>query len=200
MIGSAVALVIGLTSLVLLVRPFDARPGLATGVTFVRFGLVLGLGVAAVLGVEASVGLIALCVVEMILDGIDGPLARRRGEASAFGARLDGEVDALFVLVLSLLAWRRDEGPGPLVLAVGALRYAMAAAAFLSPRLRGQVPSSLRAKIICDAAIVALLLCLLPLPVPAWPRTALVGLALASLVYSFSFDVRYLLARPATRS
>ena len=84
------------------------------------------------------------------------------------------------------------------MLGIGGMRYAMATASFLWPRLRGQVPSSLRAKIICDSAIVALLLILLPVDgVPAAWRSGLAGLAFAMLVYSFSFDVRHLLENSA---
>jgi phosphatidylglycerophosphate synthase len=194
----AIVLACGILYLLALVRPFDGPIGWATRLTLLRLLLVLGLGVGAVMGLGPSLALTAICVVEMILDGLDGPLARRRGEASGFGSRLDGETDALFVLVLSLLAWRRPDGPGVVVLGIGAMRYAMATASFLWPRLRGQVPSSLRAKIICDSAIVALLLILLPVPglASSW-RDGLAWLAFAMLVYSFSFDVRYLLENSA---
>ena len=37
----------------------------------------------------------------LILDGVDGRVARARGEVSAFGARFDMETDALLLLCLS---------------------------------------------------------------------------------------------------
>jgi phosphatidylglycerophosphate synthase len=167
-IASAALLLGGLVALLVLVRPWPERLGLASQVTLGRLVLVLALGVAAVVAPAPGVWIILASLLELFLDAIDGPLARRRGEASPGGARLDGETDALFVLVLSVLAWRRPDGPGVVV----------------------------RGKIICNSAIVALLLCLLPVPgVPAVFRTGLCAAIVLALVYSFSFDVRYLLAR-----
>jgi phosphatidylglycerophosphate synthase len=164
--------------------------------------LTLGRAVLASLGAGLAVAeaappsawwLIAGAGACLALDGIDGQVARRRGEASDLGARFDGEVDALVTLVLSLLVWRAG-GTGAHVLGVGLMRYLMLLTAAAWPRLRGHVPSSLRAKIIHDANLVALLVCLAP-PTPTAVRAPLAAAALAALVYSFSHDVRYLLAR-----
>jgi phosphatidylglycerophosphate synthase len=140
---------------------------------------------------------LAIAAVELTLDNLDGRLARSRRETSDFGARLDGEIDALFVLVLSVLAWQdgRAEGaPGAFVLGLGAFRYALLLAAALVPWLRGEVPSSMRAKIICNVAIGALLFDVAPFT-PLVLRTPVSAVALLLLAYSFSFDVRYLHAR-----
>ncbi len=51
---------------------------------------------------------------------LDGWLARRSRMASDFGARFDMEVDALLVMVLSILAWQFGKA-GPWVLRVGTL-------------------------------------------------------------------------------
>ena len=45
--------------------------------------------------------LVALATVALVLDYVDGWVARRTGTASALGARFDGEVDAFLILVLS---------------------------------------------------------------------------------------------------
>src|SRR4051794_28317570 len=45
--------------------------------------------------------MVALTVVAVVLDGVDGRVARRTGTVSAFGARFDMEVDAFLILVLS---------------------------------------------------------------------------------------------------
>ena len=65
--------------------------GAANGVTLVRAVLVLLL--AALLGGGAAAALgwivVALGAAAAALDAVDGVLARRRGESSAFGARFD---------------------------------------------------------------------------------------------------------------
>ncbi len=146
------------------------------------------------LAVQLAWWTLVVAAVELALDAADGALARRRNEASAFGARFDGEIDALFVLVLSVLAFHhgRSEGaPGAFVLGIGAFRYALLAGALALPFLRGEVPSSLRAKIICNVAIGALLFCVAPFT-PVVLRTPVAAAALVLLAWSFSFDVRYL--------
>jgi phosphatidylglycerophosphate synthase len=167
---------------------------LANAVTLVRL-LVVCVGAALALRGPAGIEWWLVCgaSVELALDGLDGPIARARGETSAFGARFDGEVDALAMLVLSILVWRTGAA-GAWVLAVGGLRYALLAAAALWPRLRGHVPSSLRAKIICDVNLGALIVALAPIG-PAWVHAALPAGGLALLAYSFGHDVLYLLRR-----
>ncbi|MEZ5583441.1 MAG: CDP-alcohol phosphatidyltransferase family protein [Candidatus Competibacteraceae bacterium] len=69
--------------------------------------------------------LIAISVV--LLDGVDGWLARRSNTVSDFGARFDMETDALLIAVLALLVWRLDK-VGVWILLAGALRYLFVAA------------------------------------------------------------------------
>ena len=66
------------------------------------------------------------------LDGVDGWLARRTRMASAFGARFDMEVDALLILVLSILAWQYEKA-GPWIVLAGLLRYVFVAAGWVFP-------------------------------------------------------------------
>jgi len=190
-------------------RCLPATPlSLASKLTLARAALVAavsGLVAAPALAAELTSALFVAAALELTLDTLDGIVARRRGETSELGARLDGEVDALFVLVLAALAFQRgrQEGaPGAFVLAIGAFRYFLLVAPLALPWLRGHVPSSLRAKIICNVNIGALLFCLLPRT--PWAtvdhalllaRTPIAALALALLAWSFSFDVRYLHAR-----
>ena len=47
---------------------------------------------------------LALVVVALALDWVDGQVARRTGTCSAFGARFDMETDAFLILVLSAYA------------------------------------------------------------------------------------------------
>ena len=59
--------------------------------------------------------------VALVLDRVDGLVARRTGTVSDFGARFDMEVDAFLILALSVYV-ARDYGGW--VLAIGAARYA----------------------------------------------------------------------------
>lgn len=140
----------------------------------------------------------ALAAVALVLDGVDGWLARRTGTASAFGARFDMETDAFFILVLSGLVWQLDKA-GPWVLAIGAMRYAFLAAAMVLPRLSVPLLPSRRRQAVCVVQVVALVICLVPAVSPA-AATALAAGALAALVYSFAVDVNWLLHRPRAAS
>ena len=87
-------------------------PGLgpANRLTLARATLVLPLAALALLpGVFTGEGywwIVGLSTIALVLDGLDGPLARRTGTESAFGARFDMELDAFLLLVLSALVWR----------------------------------------------------------------------------------------------
>src|SRR5579859_773665 len=47
--------------------------------------------------------LVTLCTVALVLDAVDGQVARRTGTATALGGRLDCEVDAFLILLLSIV-------------------------------------------------------------------------------------------------
>ena len=137
-----------------------------------------------------------IAFVAWLLDGVDGHVARRRGRCTAFGARFDMEVDAVFALVLTILLWRAGLA-GPWVLALGLLRYAFVLAGLIYAPLRRSLPPSQRRRLICALQGGALCLAL----VPIWPAdvpVALCAAALAATVYSFTLDTVFLLrARPA---
>jgi phosphatidylglycerophosphate synthase len=134
--------------------------------------------------------IVALALVAMVLDGVDGKVARSTGSSSTFGARFDMELDAALLLSLSVLLWEGDK-LGAWVILIGALRYLFVfAGLFLTP-LRGDLPDSFRRKAVCVWQGVSLLLALSPLTPPA--LAALVAAAaLALLVWSFAVDVRWL--------
>ena len=135
----------------------------------------------------------AAAVFSLSLDGVDGPLARRAGLASAFGARYDMEIDALLALVLSLLIWRSGE-LGPWVLALGTMRYAFLAAAYRLPALRAPLFPSMRRKSVCVVQIAAL--CTIVAPPVAPPLSVWIGsIATLALLYSFGRDTLWLLRR-----
>tara|TARA_R100000306_G_scaffold62532_1_gene72200 strand:+ start:45166 stop:45918 length:753 start_codon:yes stop_codon:yes gene_type:complete len=134
-----------------------------------------------------SYGLIGIATCSLLLDGVDGFIARQMRQSSAFGARFDMEVDAAFILVLCLLLWRLEIAQ-PWVLAIGLMRYAFVTAALLLPVLNGQLAPSLRRKTICVVQVVSLIVCLHPLLNPAAAQMIL-GTALVLLASSFAKDI-----------
>lgn len=175
--------------------------GPANGVTLGRLGLValLAACVGEPVADAAAFGwaVVVVATVAASLDAVDGPIARRRHEASAFGARFDMETDALLVMVLSALAWHLNKA-GVWVLAAGAMRYGFVAAAWVWPWLAAPLPERWRRKGVCVVQIVSLILCLCPwLPMPFSAAIAAVGLA--ALTASFLQDVVWL-ARHASVS
>ncbi|MDT0548103.1 MULTISPECIES: CDP-alcohol phosphatidyltransferase family protein [Streptomyces] len=132
--------------------------------------------------------LVALTTVALILDGVDGKVARRTGTASPLGARFDMEVDAFLILVLSVYV---ATSMGPWVLAIGAMRYAFVVAARALPWLNGPLPVSTARKTVAALQGIALLVAasaLLPRPA----ALAVVLVALALLVWSFARDIIWL--------
>ncbi|MCM2504358.1 CDP-alcohol phosphatidyltransferase family protein [Aureimonas altamirensis] len=138
---------------------------------------------------------VAVATVSLLLDGIDGWLARRDGLVSRFGARYDMEVDSFLALMLCLVAWR-SAGSGAEVLLLGLPRYGFLLAAAFLPFLRGALPQSFRRKACCVLQIAALILLVAP-----WPAGLVVdGLALLAggcLYASFAVDIAHLRRRRA---
>ncbi len=131
----------------------------------------------------------------LALDGVDGCLARRLRQESAFGARFDMETDAATVLGLSLLVWLCDQA-GPWVLAIGLMRYIFVGGSWVWPALAAPLPPRKRRQAICVAQIAALILAVVP-SVPSELASPLCLAAFAVLVYSFAVDAAWLLARRA---
>jgi phosphatidylglycerophosphate synthase len=174
--------------------------GAANHVTIVRGALVALLaGLLGEPGTRATLTVaVAVASAALLLDGVDGHLARRSHMTSEFGARLDMETDALFVATLALLVWQFNKA-GPWVLLSGLMRYLFAAVVAVSPRLRRPVPSTLRAKTIAVLQMIALIVALAPVVTrPASDFIAAAGLL--ALVLSFSLDVVWLLRQPLTHA
>jgi phosphatidylglycerophosphate synthase len=85
--------------------PFDRERAwtAATAITLLRAVLCSGLVVLAVARSSTSFMLIAL-VTNMVLDTLDGEVARRRRLETILGAQLDGAVDRLIVVLVVLTA------------------------------------------------------------------------------------------------
>ncbi|ANP50662.1 phosphatidylglycerophosphate synthase [Streptomyces griseochromogenes] len=132
--------------------------------------------------------LVGLTAVALLLDGVDGKVARRTGTSSALGARFDMEVDAFLILVLSVYVAMQL---GPWVLLIGSMRYAFVAAARVAPWLNAPLPPSFARKTVAAIQGVCLLLAGAEL-LPHAANLAVVLLALGSLVWSFGRDVLWL--------
>lgn len=138
-------------------------------------------------------GYAVMALLALVLDGVDGKLARATGNNTVFGARFDMELDALFILGLSLAVLVLGKA-GPWVLALGLMRYAFVAASWFWPWLNGPLPESFRRKTVCVWQIVTLMVALLP-PVPDGFANLTLATALVLLGWSFLVDIRGLYQR-----
>src|SRR5215469_3098324 len=112
----------------------------ADWVTLTRAVLCAGVAglVADSFGRPVSItALVTLSTVALVLDAVDGQVARRTGTATPLGARIDGEVDAFLILLLSIAV---SQDYGGWVLAIGAARYALLLAGWLIPWLAAPLP------------------------------------------------------------
>lgn len=137
-----------------------------------------------------AVPLAALALLVLLLDGVDGWVARRTSTQSDFGARFDMELDAFLILLLCLALLLLDKA-GPWVLAIGAMRYAFVIAGRKLSWLTATLPQSRRRKIVCVWQVAALMIALLPVA-GATTTSWLAGSALAGLIWSFGVDIRWL--------
>ncbi|WP_037859292.1 CDP-alcohol phosphatidyltransferase family protein [Streptomyces sp. NRRL F-5065] len=132
--------------------------------------------------------LVGLTAVALLLDGVDGQVARRTGTTTALGARFDMEVDAFLILVLSVHV---AAGLGPWVLLIGGMRYGFVAAARVWPWLTAPLPPSTARKTVAALQGVLLLVAGARL-LPDAVNTGVALLALGLLVWSFGRDVLWL--------
>ncbi len=131
---------------------------------------------------------VGLTAVALILDGVDGKVARRTGTSTPLGARFDMEVDAFLILVLSVYV---SMAMGPWVLLIGGMRYVFVAAARVWPWLTAPLPPSTARKTVAALQGVLLLLAGAAL-LPHVVNVGVVVLALGLLVWSFGRDVLWL--------
>ena len=168
-----------------------AALGQADRVTLIRATLVGGVAALTVDSFTRHapvVLMVVLAIVALVLDAVDGRVARRTGTASALGARFDMEVDAFLILVLSVYAARPVGG---WVLAIGAMRYAYLAAAWVLPWLRGSLPPRYWRKVVAATQGIVLVVAaagVLPRPLVS----AGLAVSLALLTASFGSCVGWL--------
>ncbi|HSR86356.1 MAG TPA: CDP-alcohol phosphatidyltransferase family protein [Streptosporangiaceae bacterium] len=130
------------TALIATARMRSDQPAIlpADWVTLTRAVLCAGVAglIADSFGQPVSItALVTLSIIALILDAVDGQVARRTGTATSLGGRLDFEVDAFLILLLSI-AVSRDYGSW--VLLIGAARYALLLAGWLIPWLAAPLP------------------------------------------------------------
>jgi phosphatidylglycerophosphate synthase len=141
--------------------------------------------------------LMSLTVVALVLDAVDGWVARRTHTTGLLGAHFDAEVDAFLILILSVYVAR---SAGVWVLAIGAARYVFLVAGWPLPWLRAQLPPRFWRKTVAAIQGVVLAVAAAHVLPSAVSQAALAG-ALILLAESFGRDVWWLRShRPATPS
>ena len=142
--------------------------------------------------------LVSLSVAALVLDAVDGWVARRTRTTGMLGAHFDAEVDAFLILVLSVYVAR---SAGAWVLAIGAARYVFLAAGWALPWMREPLPPRYWRKVVAATQGIVLTVAAAGVLPPAVTGAALV-VALALLAESFGRDVWWLWSRrhatPAT--
>ncbi|KZB86875.1 CDP-alcohol phosphatidyltransferase family protein [Amycolatopsis regifaucium] len=177
-----------------LTRSSGRSLGPADAVTLGRSALVgcVTALVADTAGRETAV-MVVLASVALVLDAVDGQVARRTGTASRLGARFDMEVDAYLILVLSVVV---AQSLGPWVLTIGAMRYVFVAAGRLWPWLNDPLPSSMARKTVAAVQGIVLVAAASTI-LPVWVGFVVTLGALGLLAWSFGRDTWWLLEQHA---
>jgi phosphatidylglycerophosphate synthase len=156
----------------------------ADWVTLTRTLLIAGVAglVADSFGRPVSItALVTLSTVALALDAVDGQVARRTGTATPLGARIDGEVDALLILLLSIAV---SQDYGSWVLAIGAARYALLLGGWLIPWLAAPLPPRYWGKVVAAVQGIVLTVAASGL---LDRRTGMIAVAAALLLLAESF-------------
>jgi phosphatidylglycerophosphate synthase len=164
------------------------RLGPADWVTLTRAALTVGVAALVADSFTDSVPvalLVSLAALALVLDAVDGRIARRTGTTSALGGQMDGEVDAFLILVLSVYVARFS---GAWVLTIGAARYVFLAAGYALPWLREPLPPRYWRKVVCAAQGIVLTIAAAQV-LPSSLVDAALAVALVLLVESFGRDV-----------
>ena len=130
--------------------------GPADWVTLARAALVGGVTALIVDSLDRPVPvavLVSLAAVALVLDAVDGRVARATGTVSALGARFDMEVDAFLILVLSVYV---APTVGGWVLIIGLARYLFVAASWFAPWLSASAPPRRWSKVVAAIQGIAL--------------------------------------------
>jgi phosphatidylglycerophosphate synthase len=190
-VGLASGLALNLALARALWRDPSAGLSWASWVTLTRATLAVGVAALTAASFElpvATATLVTLASIALALDFVDGWLARRTRTQSALGAKLDGEVDAFLILVLSI-----EVAPtvGGWVLLIGLARYAFFAAGWALPWLQASLPRRDWRKTVTAVQGIALVVAVSGVP-PLWVSRVLLVVALGLLAESFGRDVWWL--------
>ena len=174
------------TALIVTARMRSDQPAIhpADWVTLTRALLIAGVAglVADSFGRPvSSTALVTLSTVALVLDAVDGQVARRTGTATPVGARIDGEADAFLILLLSIVV---SQDYGGWVLAIGAARYALLLAGWLIPWLAAPLPPRYWGKVV--AAVQGIVLTVAASGVPS-RKAGMIAVAVALLLLAESF-------------
>jgi len=138
-------------------------------------------------------------VILLVMDGVDGWIARRTGLAGEFGEFIDKESDAYFTLILCLLLYRLPSGFGAWILATGLLRYGFVLfIKFAKPPEQKERSSAMA----CWISVFMFLILLVSfLAYPGYLEYCRVPAALMTLllVYSFAVSVHQMYRAPVLR-
>jgi len=165
--------------------------GPAGRITLVRGVLacgVAGLTVQSYVGPDNTALVTIIATIGLLLDAVDGQVARRTGTATALGARFDMEVDAFLIAVLSLYV---APDVGWWVLAIGGIRYVYVVVSWVMRWLRRPQPPRFSAKVVAALQGIVLAAAASGLFPEVVTQVAL-AVALVLLVESFAHDVRTL--------
>ncbi len=157
--------------------------GYANQTTLVRLLIIVGCFLSVDLLSEVLLAL--LLGLGLLLDVLDGYLARRYHQQSQFGQYFDMEVDAFFVLLMTLHYFTHGL-PFFWVLVPGLIRYVYEIYLILNPKTHFVQTKQTYASIIAGIFFVILIGCLL-LPTDLRRNMLLTGTIL--IVTSFSFSI-----------
>ena len=171
----------------------QVRLGWANGITLARLvgtawiGAIAWTWLVSAPSRPGAVAMIGIAVCCLVLDGVDGKVARARGEVSDFGARFDMETDAAMIMILCV-AVAAEGSVDWWVLTIGLARYVYWLASLRVGALNTPVAPSILRKIVAVSQSVALLLCLALGTAgvgPTWLPSLIAAIALAGLAWSF---------------
>lgn len=170
--------------------------GLPNVVTTLR--LVVTMGMLLAFAREPGWVLALAALFNLLLDVVDGWLARRTGLSGEFGAQYDIEADALLVLALGVLLHYRGLA-GPWVILAGAWRYLYVLAPMLLPTPMGEARRSRHGRFAYVLMITCFMLTLV-LPRGTGEPLSALGTVAVSLSFLHSFWERYAPARGSQAS
>ncbi|HVZ35569.1 MAG TPA: lysylphosphatidylglycerol synthase domain-containing protein, partial [Polyangiaceae bacterium] len=165
----------------------DGGFGLPNAITTVR--LVLSAGLLFSHQHPWGLLLALIAVFNLLLDIVDGWLARRNNQSSKFGALFDIETDALLVLTLTVILFTRHIA-GAWVLTAGLLRYLYVLAPAIVPTTRDDHPRSRHGRLVYVLMLVCYMFALI-VPPSIGSQLALIGTVAVSGSFLRAFWYKY---------